>query len=234
VLLATRVVAFCLEPVLDVWTSLATGLELVAEVYRARGKVDLANRLMSNAADARLGRTRGNAKCPKSLKFVLEQLQQNTLDGNPVKDWLTIRRMLETSGAKELKIIAHLVIYLMGFNRGRRISDALAEAWQRHGKYEGARSLIEAAITEDMIVGSNGDLSGINVMTMHKSKGKEFDGVVILHLGNSISPLCPDSERPPQTKSRRLLRVGVTRAKQHVLMLTDVYSPSPLLKGHAL
>jgi DNA helicase-2/ATP-dependent DNA helicase PcrA len=71
-------------------------------------------------------------------------------------------------------------------------------------------------------------------MTMHKSKGKEFDGVIILHLGNSVSPLSSDNEPAPHLKSRRLLRVGITRAKHHVLMLTDAYSPSPLLTGHNL
>jgi len=71
-------------------------------------------------------------------------------------------------------------------------------------------------------------------MTMHKSKGKEFDGVIIMHLGNSMSPLSPDDEAAPHVKSRRLLRVGITRAKKHILMLTDVYSPSPLLAGHNL
>ncbi|MYF86064.1 MAG: ATP-dependent helicase, partial [Rhodospirillaceae bacterium] len=104
----------------------------------------------------------------------------------------------------------------------------------RSGRNEGARGLIESAITEDQIIGSDGGLSGTNVMTIHKSKGKEFDGVIILHLGNNISPLSPDYEQAPHTKSRRLLRVGITRAKHHVLMLTDAYSPSPLLKGHGL
>ena len=71
-------------------------------------------------------------------------------------------------------------------------------------------------------------------MTVHKSKGKEFDGVIILHLGKNMSPLSPDYESAPNMKSRRLLRVEVTRAKQHILMLTDVYNPSPLLRGHNL
>jgi DNA helicase-2/ATP-dependent DNA helicase PcrA len=74
-------------------------------------------------------------------------------------------------------------------------------------------------------------VSGINVMTMHKSKGKEFDGVIILHLGH-ISPLCPDREPAPHTKSRKLLRVAITRARHQVLLLTDVYNPSPVLRGH--
>ena len=38
VLLATRVVALCLEPVKDLWATLATGLDLIGELYRARAQ----------------------------------------------------------------------------------------------------------------------------------------------------------------------------------------------------
>ena len=38
-------------------------------------------------------------------------------------------------GVAELKLVAGLVIYLMGFNRGRRIADALAEVWLRTNTY---------------------------------------------------------------------------------------------------
>lgn len=234
VLLATRVVALCLEPVKDIWATLATGLSLIAELYQARGNVRKVDQLLRNAADARRGKVRGNAKCPRVLKDILTHLKANPVSGSPAQDWLAIRRTFEASGVAELQLIANRVIYLMGFNRGRRISDALAEVWQRRGRYDGARALIETAITEDQIIGSEGDLIGINVMTMHKSKGKEFDGVIILHLGKNISPLSPENEPEPHVKSRRLLRVGITRARQHVLMLTDAYWPSPLLEGHNL
>jgi len=234
VLLATRVVALCLEPINDEWLTLATGLGLIAELYRARGNIKKATQLDTNAAAARDGRLLGNAKCPSSLKVILKHLQIDPFSGSPGQDWLTVRRLFAASGVTELELVARLVIYLMGFNRGRRITDVLAEIWQRRGRYVGARAVMEAAITEDQIVGSEGDLTGINVMTMHKSKGKEFDGVIILHLGNSISPLSPDNEPAPYLKSRRLLRVGITRARHQVLMLTDVYSPSPLLAGHYL
>jgi DNA helicase-2/ATP-dependent DNA helicase PcrA len=141
VLLATRVVALCLEPVKDVWSSLTTGLDLIAELYRARGNANKVAQLGRNAADARDGRVRGKAKCPRSLNDILERLQASPLSGSPGQDWLTVRHLFEASGTAELQMVARLVIYLMGFNRGRRISDALAETWQRHGRYEGARGL---------------------------------------------------------------------------------------------
>src|SRR5262249_44707312 len=158
------------------------------------------------AADARTGKVKGNAKCPKALAAIIEDLAKNPHGGNPADDWLRLRKRFETSGVEELRQVARAVVYLMAYNRGRRLSDALAEVWQRTGGYERARTLIEAAITEEQILGSDGDLLGINVMTMHKSKGKEFDAVVLLHVGNNISPFSPSAEPPPHTKSRRLLR----------------------------
>ena len=53
VLLATRVVALCLEPIEDKWVSLATCLDLIAELYRARGSRKKVEQLGRNAADAR-------------------------------------------------------------------------------------------------------------------------------------------------------------------------------------
>lgn len=173
------------------------------------------------------------ARAPGALKQIIEHVEQSTLTGNPGADWLSVRRIFKDSGVAELKLVADQVLYLMGFNRGRQIADSLAEVWLRTGTYRNARQIIERVISEDQISGSDGRLTGINVMTMHKSKGKEFDGVVILHLGR-ISPICPDWEVVPHIKSRKLLRVGVTRARHEVLILTDVYSASPLLIGHNL
>jgi len=233
VLLATRVVAHCLEPVVDAWDSLATGLDLIGDLYRGQGNSAKVQTLMRASTEARSGKLGGRAKCPVALKSVFDDLLTTPLTGEPGEDWLRIRRLFEASGVEELKRIAQLVIYLMAFNRGRRITDSLVDVWQRRGCYANARVIIEAAISEDQIVGSDSGLEGINVMTMHKSKGKEFDGVLLLHLGR-LSPFSPDSEVAPHLKSRRLLRVGITRACHHTLVLTDAFTPSPLLSNHNL
>ena len=79
----------------------------------------------------------------------------------------------------------------------------------------------------------NSEHYGIHVMTLHKSKGKEYDGVIIFD-ESRISPLKYGKDKPPFTRNRKLLRVGITRAKSHVLLLTDAYNPTPLLSGFRL
>ncbi|MEX1668522.1 UvrD-helicase domain-containing protein [Zhongshania guokunii] len=232
VLLATRVVALCIEPITDKWNSLATGLNLIADLYQAKGNTAKALKLRQYSEDATSKKLKGNAKCPKVLSSLLEHFNDKYFSGNPSEDWMKVRKAFESSAVVELQLIAKLVIYLMGFNRGRKITDALSEQWLKNGSYTDARALIEAAIAEDQIIGSDGDLKGISVMTIHKSKGKEFDAIILLHIGNNISPFSSDYEQAPHQKSRRLLRVGITRAKENVLLLTDVFTPPVLLQGH--
>lgn len=233
VILAMRVLALLLEPSKDTFQTMAIGLGLIAELYKAQGDMKKAVQLAKNADSAREGKIKGGGKCAPALQQVIESIHADPLAGNPGQDWLKVRRKFEESDAAELKKVAQLVVYLMAFNRGRRISDALAEVWLTRGTYFNARQIVESVVSEDQITGGNADLRGINVMTMHKSKGKEFDGIIILHLGN-ISPYSPDAEAAPYQRSRRLLRVAITRAKHHALLLTDAFSPSPLLRGHKL
>ena len=234
VFLATRVVAQLLEPVTDEWQSLAVVLELLSQLYRAKGNISKANQLLGYAQRAREGTLRGTAKAPRALKSIIDDLKIENFSGNPGADWLTVRHRLQVSEVEELKLVSGLVVYLMAFHRGRRIADSLSEVWLRTSSYRGAKRLVEAAITQEQLAGGDGVFDGICVMTIHKSKGKEFDGVVVVHIGNNISPLPPDWEKAPHAKSRKLLRVGVTRARHDALLLTDAYSPCVLLEGHKL
>ena len=129
--------------------------------------------------------------------------------------------------------IASYAEQLVAFQRGQRIARALTELWQTQGNYRGARIALDDAIAADQLLSGGNDLSGIHVMTAHKSKGKEFDAVVIFDDPNSC-PLIYCQEPEPYRRSRKLARVAITRARQHVLILTDVSHSSPLLDGHEL
>jgi DNA helicase-2/ATP-dependent DNA helicase PcrA len=56
-------------------------------------------------------------------------------------------------------------------------------------------------------------------MNMHKAKGKEFDGVVLIEGAFKSSFFDERNEQPPFQRSRRLLRVGLTRARSIVTIV---------------
>lgn len=239
VLLSSRMVAFLLEPrrpAADELLDLAEGLELAATVFRARGKpsnLAAAQRLAASAQQSRAGTVpRANSVASK-LRSTLRTLCTHAFSGEPKRDWIDARRLLRDSGANPLKDIAEDAEQLIAFQRGRRIVAGLADLWQTQGAYRNARATLDAALAEDQLLSGGNDLQGIHIMTVHKSKGKEFDAVIIFDDPNS-SPLLFSQEDPPYPRCRKLLRVGITRARHHVLMLCDLYTPSVLLQGHHL
>jgi DNA helicase II / ATP-dependent DNA helicase PcrA len=215
---------------------LANALDLAAAVFRARGgngNLAQAQRLALSAAQSRTGTTpRANSVAAKLLD-ALHTLRTHALSGDPKRDWLEARRILREAGANPLEDISRDAEQLVAFQRGQRIASSLADLWQTQGSYARARIVLDAALAEDQLLTGANDLHGIHVMTVHKSKGKEFDAVIIFDESNS-SPLVFCREDAPHPRSRKLLRVGITRARHHVLMLTDMYRPSELLNGHRL
>ena len=239
VLLSSRMVAFMLEPrrcAAEELLDLADGLDLAATVFRARGgntNLATAQRLAASAVQSRDGTSpRANVVASKLLAAV-RLLRAHEFTGDPKRDWLDARSILRNAGANPFQAIAEDAEQLVAFQRGRRISAALTELWQTQGAYRNARGALDAAIAEDQLLSGGNDLRGIHVMTIHKSKGKEFDAAIIFDDSNS-SPLLFTKEVAPYPRCRRLARVGITRARHHVLMLCDAYTPTVLLQGHQL
>ena len=237
-LLSSRVVAFLMEPKhsSNREFDLATMLDLLIEIENAKGNVTAlknAQRWQGYSAKIKNKEKYRSVKLTKALIKIFEILEGNFLQGNPKKDWLSVRRLLRESNVKELQAVNSSVQYLMAFNRGKKISEGLAEAWKEHTQYLKCREIIERTLREEQLLSDDNESRGIHVMTLHKSKGKEFDGVIIFD-ESRISPLLYGDNAPPYYKSRKLFRVGITRAKTHVLLLTDLFSPTPLLTGFKL
>ena len=140
-----------------------------------------------------------------------------------------------TYGHYALAVTARDLDYLIAFNRGKRISALLSDLWVNKGGYLGAREALQAAILEDNILDGTEDLTGIHVMTIHRSKGKQFDGVIIFEYPNRVanewmSSLVWRDDPFPYHRSRRILRVGLTRAISHVLILHPPYPKCPILE----
>lgn len=77
---------------------------------------------------------------------------------------------------------------------------------------------------------------GLQVMNFHKAKGKQFDGVIIVREARRTGPAVESSfvwrgDTAPYPKSRRVLRVGITRARIHTFILDPLLPGCPILGG---
>lgn len=237
-LLASRFVAFLLEPkhIQEHSSDLAQALDLLGLVFRAKGTARArvrSQQLSLWARQTKEGKNSTKSSLYKKMDSILGQLQTTRFVGDPKKDWNLVRRMLRDSSDPELAEIDNDLNYLMTFNRGRRIESGLSSLWEEHGEYLFARQVLDTALAEDQIISGCEDLSGIHVMTMHKSKGKQFDAVIIFR-AEYISPFVWPRDPPPFHKSRKVLRVAITRARLHVLILNQVFPKCPILSDHTL
>ena len=238
-LLAARFAAFLLEPRTgqDRMVSLATALDSFADIKKAGGSAQ-AERYQAWAVAVRQGKS-PRATFVRTLLALMDGISVAGFLGDPARDWIAVKRALRNSGQDELTKVAGHLDYLVAFNRGKRISANLAEAWRRDGQYTNARRALDLALAQDQILEGLDDPNGLQVMNIHKAKGKQFDGVIVLrdarHDGQQvISNMVWWDDPAPYPRSRRILRVAVTRAKVHTLIAEPMWPDCPILSPHTL
>lgn len=151
---------------------------------------------------------------PKTFEAALSAIA--ALTGDPVRDWKGVRTAFEAHD--DLKAIFQDARMVRLFRATDTLATALAGRWMERATYEGAARMIRSVLDQEKLIGLERDPKGVSLMTMHKSKGKEFDGVVMVE-GLYSSPFLLDHEAPDFAPSRRLLRVGITRARCFVVMV---------------
>jgi DNA helicase II / ATP-dependent DNA helicase PcrA len=238
-MLSARFAAFLMEPKSDAMRceDIALGLELLAASKAAAG-LAAAEKWRTWAARVREGRV-PRALFVQSVVGVIDEVRKSPFTGNPASDWSFVKRLLRGSGAPELIAVANNLDYLIAFNRGRRISAGLGAIWGREGRYTGAREALDIALAQDQILGGVDDPPGVHVMNVHKSKGKQFDGVIVIREGRHdgkgrVSSFVWWGDEPPYWRSRKILRVAVTRASVHTLILQPAFPACPIMEGHRL
>lgn len=151
----------------------------------------------------------------------LAELRQDLVfSGGPEEDWRTIQGLFATSPVEQLSRVATDAKYLRLLHKGSALRASLAEVWRRQGQYVGAVEAVRSALIQEHFTAALKEWRGIHLMTIHKSKGKEFDEVLIyegLYTGR-IVPVDADEGRIGQ--ARLALRVAVTRAIKRATILT--------------
>ena len=238
-MLTARFAAFLLEPKHepDRMLDLATALELLATAKRANG-LAAAKQWQAWALVVRSGKV-PKARFVQAVQGVMDGLRAQFFSGDPAKDWTRVKVALRSAGDEHLSEAAKNLDYLIAFNRGKRISSGLGAVWMRDGHYTGARQVLDMALAQDQILGGIDDPPGVQVMTIHKSKGKQFDGVIVVREGRHdgaqlVSSFVWWGDEPPYHRSRKILRVAITRAKSHTLVLGPIWPSCPIIGQHRL
>jgi DNA helicase-2/ATP-dependent DNA helicase PcrA len=219
---AAAVVASILEwPQLSVDAAAASTLGVIADFYDIKNAVRASTSARDTATTFRTAAARaagGEAPRSKAGKAIVAASEAGVvLTGSPVQDWKRAQAMLE--GADQLIEVQRQSRFVRLFRASGEIGPQLAEQWSMTGAYGQARDIVRRAIDRATLQSVRSDPRGVVLMTMHKSKGKEFDGVVLVE-GPHVSPFLNSSrEDAPYLESRRLLRVGITRARSRVMIL---------------
>jgi DNA helicase II / ATP-dependent DNA helicase PcrA len=180
-----------------------------------------------------------NAALVKELQKLITTLTTASFAGDPAKDWTSVKASLRASGQALLQGVADHLDYLVAFNRGKRIGAGLSGAWEQTSTYASARDILDNALAQDLILDGVDDPDGIQVMTIHKSKGKQFDGVIVLsrqrHDGRQVmSNFIWRDDAPPYRRSRKILMVAVTRARVQTMLVQQAWPECPLTRAYTL
>jgi ATP-dependent DNA helicase UvrD/PcrA len=74
---------------------------------------------------------------------------------------------------------------------------------------------------------SEGDGRGVNLLTYHRAKGLEFDAVFLPHLEEGEMPFKRSKSDEAVAEERRLLYVGITRARTHLFLTWTLDGKKP-------
>lgn len=148
--------------------------------------------------------------------------------GDPSGDWLRARDLL--GAGNDLADLLANAKFVRLFRATDEIGSRLASAWDRSGSYGRTVDLVRRALEAGKLQSGQRDPRGCVLMTIHKAKGKEFDGVLLVE-GQYQGSFFRDNDTDAQrAAARRLLRVGITRARHRVVIIRP-HGALPLVTG---
>lgn len=195
-------------------------LQCICDFYRvkvglgtagARAKVDTLERAVMALMDDK-------APVSKTAKILLHAVTaQPPFTGRSVTDWHAACGALK--GSTELDEVGTKVRLVRLLKATDAVAWALSATWNGTSGYTGAIDAVRTALAAEAVDVQQPDDAQVHVMTMHKSKGKEYDAVVIVEGRHDVPLLNSEFGSKRQEADRRLLRVAITRARHLVVII---------------
>lgn len=173
---------------------------------------------------------KGKIKILKEIDIIAAERAQMKMTGNPLDDWLSnIKLFAEHSTVKALITIREDARYVRLLHKGSYLRESLANSWRNHRQYINAETHYKDAIQQENFSSTVKKFSGIYIMTIHKSKGKQFDEVFIFEGYRRGRIVSNPNDQGRVNQSRLTLRVGVTRAMKKTTILSPAGNKYELL-----
>lgn len=176
--------------------------------------------------DSGLIRGKNRTFLVSECKSIAEKAKSLVHSGDPKADWLAVRELLAEAKFPLLAEVLQDVKVLRFLRKGDARQSSLNGIWKRNGNYAGAVTAVQNAFLREHFSSSSKTWEGVLVMTMHKSKGKEFDEV-ILYESRWHGRFNPPKGSPEHAKYA--MRVAVTRAMTRAMIFTPAGDPCPFL-----
>jgi DNA helicase-2/ATP-dependent DNA helicase PcrA len=151
------------------------------------------------------------------------------LVGDPVVDWRAAHAVL--AAIPVLADVLKQVRLVRLFGATDALGQGLSGMWVNTGAYKGASVLVKKTLDQERLMSTELEPQGVLVMNIHKSKGKEFDGVVLVEGQFNSHFFDVDREPAPSSHARRLLRVAITRARSRVAIVRVSGALPPLVSA---
>jgi DNA helicase-2/ATP-dependent DNA helicase PcrA len=239
-ILAAEIIAFLMQPIFTSEDE-HTFINLLCNYFQGKGggspsASDLkeSENILSRFENAVECLKNGKAIPKKSIYHQIHEgyvkARQYKFVGDPAKDWLAIRDILQNSNCPRLQQAAYDARNVRLLERGTALRDALAQDWRDNSNYTHALSIVRQAFVQEHFSTANKVEKGVIIMNMHKAKGKQFDEVIIFE-GWPIISRGVIMNNPSRIVRRNIagegfiaakqnFRVSITRAKTQVTILT--------------
>ena len=247
-ILAAEIVSYLLQP--PSFFHLEGFIDLICNYFRGKGgddpsKTDLAqaDSIRKAFAKYRDKKSAGQAVPANSIIVAMvasyEAACAAVLTGDPEKDWVSIRKVLDSGPCTRLKSIAIEVRNIRLLERGTQLRQDLSQNWRDFGGYKDALAITQQAFVREHFSTQSKPEQGVIVMNMHKAKGKQFDEVIIFEgwpryfkkeiVANPDRIVHGNDRKNADTQSRQNMRVSITRSKKTTTILTPDKDPCVLL-----